>query len=316
MSQPKLPLIILLGPTAVGKTELSLNLADTFDGEIISADSRLLYRGMDIGTAKPAIEDRRRINHHLIDVAAPDDNWGLGRYKQEATTIIRELHHQNKIPFLVGGTGQYIQAITEGWVIPELEPDPRLREVLFAWADEIGPAALHDRLASIDPNAADKILKNNLRRTVRALEVIFHTGRRFSELRRREPVPYSILKIGLTRDKKDLYERIDARVDAMIEAGLVQEVQTLLDAGFDPALPSLSAIGYGQIVAHLQDGVSLDEATMDIKRLTKKFVRRQYTWFKPNAPDILWFDMEQHPEKDIETTINNFLKKNRNTKLS
>lgn len=306
--RPKLPLIIVLGPTAVGKTGLSLKLAAKFNGEIISADSRLLYRGMDIGTAKPSVEARRQIRHHLIDVADPDDDWSLGRYKREAVAAIRDIHARNKLPFLVGGTGQYIRAISKGWVVPELEPDQQLREVLFAWAEEIGPMALHSGLASIDPQAVEKILPNNLRRTVRALEVIFHTGRRFSELRRKEPVPYSILKIGLTRNKDDLYARIDSRVDAMMEVGWVEEVQALLDAGYDPTLSSLSAIGYGQIVAHLQNGTPLAETVAEIKRLTKKFVGRQYTWFKPNAEDILWFDMGNVDQGEIESAIRKFLR--------
>lgn len=309
MPQPELqpPLIILLGPTAVGKTELSLMLAEKFKGEIVSADSRLFYRGMDIGTAKPNREDRSRVIHHLIDVADPDDIWNLGGYKEAAVKIIENIHSRGKIPFLVGGSGQYLRAITQGWVIPQLKADDRMRGALLKWADKIGEVELHRRLASIDPSAAENILPNNLRRTVRALEVIFLSGRRFSEHRKRELVPYRILQIGLTREKEILFDRIGQRVDAMIESGFVKEVQNLLDQGYSPDLPSLSAIGYGQVVRYLQGSNSLAEAVEEIKRQTRKFVRRQYTWFKPNAPDIEWFDMGDNLEGEINIMIEKFL---------
>ena len=216
-----LPLIVIVGPTAVGKTELSINIAERIGGEIISADSRLFYRGMDIGTAKPAKAERERVAHHLIDVSDPDDTWNLGRFKEAAAACINDIFRRIKIPLLVGGTGQFVRAITEGWVVPSIKPDPLLREVLMSWSQQIGLAGLHTRLGSIDPQAAEKMEPNNVRRAIRALEVIFHTGKRFSEMRTRESVPFRILQVGLTRPREELYMRIDARVVSMIKAGFV-----------------------------------------------------------------------------------------------
>lgn len=301
------PLVIILGPTAVGKTELSLKLAEKFDGENVSADSRLFYRGMDIGTAKPTQEERAHVRHHLIDVADPDEIWSLGKFKRRATAILKEIHQRGKVPFMVGGTGQFIRAITQGWVVPELPADDNLREALNNWADEIGPEGLYQRLVLVDPAAAEKILPNNLRRTVRAFEVIFHTGRRFSELRRKEPVPYRILQIGLNRPRAELDRRIDVRVDQMIADGFVEEVQGLLDAGYVRELPSMSALGYRQIARYLAGETTLDEAVEEIKRVTRKFYRRQMTWFKPTDEQIHWFEMTGQTESKVTTLISDFL---------
>jgi tRNA dimethylallyltransferase len=292
MSFPDLPrpLIVILGPTAVGKTELALQLAEQIDGEIISADSRLLYRGMDIGTAKPSPAEQHRVAHHLIDMADPDQIWSLALFKQAAQDAIDAVHARGRLPLLVGGTGQYIRAISEDWSIPEQEPDPRLRAALERWAAEIGPQGLYDRLESIDPEAAAHIEPSNLRRTVRALEVIFLTGRRFSEQRTRRGSPYSRLLIGLQRPRAELYARIDQRIEAMLAAGLVAEVQALLARGYSPNLPTLSAIGYREIAAYLQGDLTLEEAVAQMKRMTRQFVRRQANWFKPDDPTIHWFD--------------------------
>lgn len=301
------PLIVILGPTAVGKTALSLSLAGRFDGEIISADSRLFYRGMDIGTAKPTAEETISIPHHLIDVADPQDIWSLGRFKGAVTQAADEIDQRGRVPFLVGGTGQFVRAITQGWVVPELTADEHLREVLTRWADEIGPDGLYQRLQVIDPAAAEQILPGNLRRTVRALEVIFKSGRRFSDLRRREPVPYRVLQIGLNRPRPEMDERINRRVDLMIEAGFVDEVAGLLALGVTPDLPSMSAIGYRQIAAHLNGDSTLDEAVEEIKKITRKFYRGQMNWFKLTNPDIHWFEMGEDPETEISALISEFL---------
>jgi tRNA dimethylallyltransferase len=297
------PLIVILGPTAVGKTSLSIQLAERVGGEIVSADSRLFYRGMDIGTAKPTVEERKLIPHHLIDVADPDDIWSLGRYKKAALGIISDIHSRKKIPILVGGTGQYIRAITEGWVVPKLKSDLYLREVLLKWVDQIGVNGLHSRLETIDPRAASKIAPNNVRRTIRALEVIFHTGNRFSELRRREPVPYLIVQIGLSRPREALYQRIDKRVDAMIEAGFVDEVARLLEKGYSPNLPSLSAIGYKQIIAFLNGEMTLEDAVVSIKQMTRQLVRRQANWFKYSDPEIIWLEVNPDAVFQLEEII-------------
>ena len=297
------PLIVILGPTAVGKTSLSIQLAERVGGEIVSADSRLFYRGMDIGTAKPTVEERKLVPHHLIDVAYPDDIWSLGRYKKVALGIISDIHSRKKIPILVGGTGQYIRAITEGWVVPKLKSDLYLREVLLKWVDRIGVNGLHSRLETIDPQAASKIAPNNVRRTIRALEVIFHTGKRFSELRLREPVPYLIVQIGLSRPREMLYQRIDERVDAMIEAGFVDEVRRLLEKGYSPDLPSLSAIGYGQIIAYLNGEMTIEDAVASIKQMTRHLVRRQANWFKYSDSEIIWLEVKTDTVVQIESII-------------
>jgi tRNA dimethylallyltransferase len=287
----------------VGKTELSIQLAERINGEIISADSRLFYRGMDIGTAKPSKSDRDRVPHHLIDIAKPDEVWSLGRFKREVIKIIAAIHKREKLPLLVGGTGQYIRAITEGWVVPELEADFQLRNALEKWTEQIGVEGLHARLKSIDDIAAAKIAPNNVRRTIRALEVIFHTGKKFSTLRDREPVPYHIVQVGLTRPREELYQRIDKRVDTMIASGFVDEVKNLLEMGLSQNLSSMSAIGYKQIVSYINGEISLEESNVLIKRLTKQFVRKQANWFREDDPQIQWFKMSPGVIEEVETHI-------------
>ena len=308
-SEKKLPpLIVILGPTAVGKTALSLDLAMKFNGEIISADSRLFYRGMDIGTAKPTKEEMVVIPHHLIDVANPEDRWSLGKFKQSATEIIDDIHQRGRIPFLVGGTGQFIRAITQGWVIPELKADEQMRDVLTKWVeDEIGPEGLYQRLTVVDPLAAENILPGNVRRTIRAFEVIFKTGRRFSALRQREKVPYRILQIGLNRPREELDLRIEERVDDMIERGFLEEVRTLLKQGISREMPSMSALGYQQLSAYLEGEVSFEEAVEQIKKITKKFYRRQMTWFKLNDKEIHWFEVDEDTGGKVEKLIDQFI---------
>jgi tRNA dimethylallyltransferase len=290
-SKTRKPLLIaVVGPTAVGKTEIAIQLAERIGGEIVSADSRLLYRGMDIGTAKPSAADRARVPHHLIDVADPDETWSLAVFQQTAAKAIAGIHARGKLPILVGGTGQYMRAILEGWLPPKLAAQPRLRLALEGWADEIGKEGLHARLVRIDLEAAAAIDARNLRRTIRALEVIFSTGRKFSESRTRVESPYRVLQIGLTRPRVDLYQRIDDRIAAMIEAGWLDEVRTLMAKGYSSDLPSMSAIGYSQLVRHLNGEISLEDAVVDIKRATRLFVRRQANWFKASDPEINWFE--------------------------
>jgi tRNA dimethylallyltransferase len=297
------PLIIILGPTAVGKTELSLQLAERFNGEVVSADSRLFYRGMDIGTAKPSSTEQARVPHHLVDVADPDEIWSLARFQEEADRIIHEIYARERIPFLVGGTGQYIRAVSEGWQPPSQPADTRLREAIEHWGQEIGPLELYHRLETLDAEAAANIQYQNMRRTVRALEVIFQTGRKFSQQRRKGAARYSLLQLGFIRPRAELYARIDARIDQMISSGFVEEVKMLLDKGYDPALPNLSAIGYREMIAYLQGKMSFDEAVMLMKRQTRQFVRRQANWFKPTDENIHWFDLSQCGVEEIEEFI-------------
>jgi tRNA dimethylallyltransferase len=307
-ADPCPPLVVILGPTAVGKTEIAIQVAGSLDGEIVSADSRLLYRGMDIGTAKPTPEEQARVPHHLIDVAGPDEDWSLAVYQRQAYRAISAIHARGGLPFLVGGTGQYIRAVVEGWTIPEVKSDPRLREVLEDWAEEVGLHGLHERLAVLDPQAAARIDFRNLRRTVRALEVILRTGRRFSAQRRRQPRPFCALQIGLTRPRAELYARVDARIQAMLEEGLIGEVKRLLERGYSPDLPTLSAIGYREIVGYLQGEISLEEAVALIKRHTRQFVRRQANWFKPDDPDIHWIQAGPHAADILERNVRQWLR--------
>ena len=285
---PDNPLFILVGPTAVGKTNLAIQLAERVNGEIVSADSRLFYRGMDIGTAKPTLEERARVPHHLVDVADPDEIWSLAVFQQKATEAIAGIHARGKLPFLVGGTGQYVRAVTEGWTPPEVKPDPRLRGVLERLAEEKGKYWLHEGLKRIDPTSAAKIDARNLRRTVRALEVIMTTGRPFSQQRGQSDSPYSLLVIGLKRPRVELYQRIDERIEAMFAAGFVDEVKSLLDKGYSPELPTLSAIGYRECIRVVNGQLSVEQAKVEIRRATRIFVRRQANWFKESDPKIHW----------------------------
>jgi tRNA dimethylallyltransferase len=282
-----MPLLVLVGPTAVGKTALSLKLATQFNGEIISADSRLFYRGMDIGTAKPAAAEQAIAPHHLIDICAPDETVTLGQYQKLAYDTITAVQARGHLPILVGGTGQYVMAVTEGWGIPKVPPQPELRTEL----EKLGGEELARWLALLDPIAAAKIDPRNVRRVVRALEVTLVNGRAISEQQRKTPPPYDICIIGLQRQREVLYERIDARVDAMMAAGLVAEVEGLRQAGYGQQLPAMSGLGYRQIWDYLVDDMELAEAVERIKFETHRFARQQATWFRQGDERIHWFDL-------------------------
>lgn len=305
---PRPPLIVIVGPTGVGKTEIAIQLAEKLGGEIVSADSRLFYRGMDIGTAKPSLAERRQVPHHLIDVANPDQVWSLALFQREAHRTITSIQVRGCLPFLVGGTGQFVRAVIEGWEVPPAQPHPHLRKVLESWTQEITPAGLHARLGVLDPTAASLIDPRNLRRTIRALEVILSTGRRFSEQRKRAQSPYRSLMVGLNRPRPELYERIDQRIQAMFEAGFIDEVRHLLEAGYPPDLPCFSAIGYSQVIAYLQGKTSLDEAIILIKRSTRIYVRRQANWFKAEDPEIRWLQVDSGTVEKAESLIRQWLR--------
>lgn len=307
MTKP--PAILIVGPTAVGKTELAIRLAEKMNGEIVSVDSRLFYRGMDIGTAKPSKEEMASVPHHLIDIVNPDETLSLAVFQDMARDVIADIHNRNKLPFLVGGTGQYIRAVTEGWNPPEVTPNEQLRDELERVKEEKGAKWLHDRLRALDPESADKIDARNFRRTIRALEVIFTTGRRFSEQRGSGDSPYHLITIGLTRPREELYQRVDERIEKMFADGLLNEVKGLLDKGYSPILPSMSAIGYRECVGVVGGSMTLDQAKVEMRRLTRVFVRRQANWFKESNPNIHWF----HPERknllnEIEALIRNSIK--------
>jgi len=297
------PLIVIVGPTAVGKTAIAIQLAERLDGEIVSADSRLFYREMDIGTAKPTQDELTRVPHHLIDVAEPDQIWSLAIFQSAAQASIEEIQSRDKLPFLVGGTGQYVRAVTQGWTPPPVKPDPKLRVLLEKQAEEFGPTWLHERLKVLDPQAADKIDPRNVRRTVRALEVILTSGRPFSEQTSHTTSPHHLIQIGLHRPRKELYQRVDERIDLMFDQGLLEEVKGLLAKGYSPQLPTMSAIGYRECIQVLQGEMTVDEAKQEIRRATRVFVRRQANWFKLSDPELRWFEAGQTSIYEIHKYI-------------
>jgi tRNA dimethylallyltransferase len=303
MEMSKPPLILIVGPTAVGKTEIAIQLAERLNGEIVSADSRLFYRGMNIGTAKPTREEQARVPHHLIDIANPDEILSLAVFEQKAREAITDIHARNTLPFLVGGTGQYIRAVTEGWKLPEVKPDERLREELERMKEERGMYWLHEELRDLDPEAAANIDPRNYRRTIRALEVIMTTGRKFSEQRGQSASPYHLVTIGLTRPRVELYQRVDQRIEMMFANGFVDEVKGLLARGYSPSLPTMSAIGYRECVRVVKGELNEEQAKAEIRRATRVFVRRQANWFKASDPNIRWFRVEEGVVNEIEKNI-------------
>ncbi len=286
------PLIVIVGPTAVGKTALAVRLAEAVGGEIVSADSRQVYRGMDVGTAKATPREQARARHHLLDVVEPDEPPSLAEFQEMAYAAIDDVLARGKVPFLVGGTGQYVTAVVEGWRIPRVPPHEELRAELYQQAEEEGAEALHARLQALDPVAAERIDYRNVRRVVRALEVCLVTGRPISEQQGKVPPPYRILIISLRMPRSELYERIDRRVERMVEAGLEDEVRGLVEAGYGFDLPAMSGVGYGQFEPRLTgDGAaSLEDVVREIQRATRRFVRHQANWFGRDDERIHWFD--------------------------
>lgn len=305
--QTNLPLLVLVGPTGVGKTALAVLLARRLGGEIVSADSRQVYRDMDIGTAKPTPEEQAQARHHLIDIVDPDKDFGLATYQELAYAAIDDIFERNLTPLLVGGTGQYVRAVVEGWNIPRVPPDETLRDELFAQAEREGHQALYEKLLALDPTAQKLIDARNVRRVVRALEVCLKSGRPFSEQRGQSPPPYRVVQIGLTLEREALYRRIDARIEQMIARGLVGEVQTLLDRGYDWTLPALSSLGYGQFKGYFEGTTSLDDCVALIKKETRRFIRHQYNWFRLGDPSIHWFDASETSPEQIASSIRGLL---------
>ncbi len=301
--------LVLVGPTAVGKTALSLPLARKLHGEIVSADSRQVYRGMDIGTAKASPEERKAIPHHLIDIRAPDETISLGEYKALADAAIEDILARGRLPMLVGGTGQYVRAVVEGWQIPRVPPQPELRQELETLAAREGKEAVFARLQALDPASARAIDYRNLRRVIRAIEVTLTAGRPFSELQTKQPPPWRILQIGLTRPRDSLYARADARIEAMFAAGWVDEVRRLLQQGYTPDLPSFGSLGYREVAAYLAGEYDLEEAKMRIRRATRAFIRRQYNWFRLTDPRIRWFDLEEIGPEEALAQVSALLRK-------
>lgn len=287
------PLIAIVGPTGVGKTELALCVGRTLPVEVISADSRQVYRYMDIGTAKPSLEERLLVPHHLIDVVNPDETFTLALFLEMAKKALEEILSRGKIPLLVGGTGQYVWAFVEGWEVPHVPPLPELRQKLFQEAKDKGPNVLFRRLLELDPEAARFVDPRNIRRVVRALEVCLTTGKPFSQLRRQSLPPFRTLILGLTLPRPELYKRVDRRIEIMLEKGLVAEVDNLLKMGYSLSLPSMSGVGYLEIGRYLKGELSLEEAVAIMKKRTRNFIRHQYNWFRLSDPRIQWLEARE-----------------------
>jgi tRNA dimethylallyltransferase len=301
-------LVVLVGPTGIGKTRLALKLAVKFNGEIISADSRQVYRYMDIGTAKPTPEELSSVTHYLIDVVDPDGQFNLAVFQQKAHEAISDIQCRGKVPFLVGGTGLYIKAIVENFRLPGVSPDDNFRYNIEKNADDKTIDDLYAKLAAQDPDAAAKIDRRNVRRLTRALEVHAKAGKAFSQLGTKDPPAYDTFIIGLTTDRAELYRIVDRRVDEMIKQGFIQEVKSLIQKGYDFNLPSMSGIGYKQIGQYLRGEMTLETAVQKIKTETHRFIRHQYAWFRLTDERINWFDISRVEDPEIEKTLSGFLK--------
>jgi tRNA dimethylallyltransferase len=294
-------LVAIVGPTGVGKTWLSLKLAQRFNGEIVNADSRQVYLQMDIGTAKPTKEELALVPHHLIDIINPDEDFSLAQYQKLAYDAIDSVRSRGKLPFLVGGTGQYVWAVLEGWVIPQVPPDSEFRHSLEQRAEAGEAAELYAELRDIDQAAAGKIDPRNVRRVIRALEV--SRQKPFSQTARKVPPPFEPLIIGLTLERKELYHRVDARVDEMMARGFIEEVRRLLEMGYSLSLPAMSSIGYREIGQYLEGKMTLEEAVLKIKTGTHRFIRHQYAWFRLEDKKMRWWKTGETKEEEVETTI-------------
>ncbi len=285
-------LLVLAGPTAVGKTAQAIAWARALGGEIINADSRQLYRAMDIGTAKPTPAEQAAAPHHLLDVVDPDETFTLAQYQAAAYAAIQDVQARGALPILTGGTGMYITAVLEGWQVPEIPPDPALRAELEAQTN----AELFARLQDLDPITAQRIDPQNPRRLVRAVEVSLLSGRPFSELRRKNPPPYDVYPVALYMEPRSaLYARAEQRLQDWLARGWLDEVRALLAAGYDPASPAMTALGYPQMVAHVRGELALDTAREIIAKATRGYIRRQLTWLRGHDPGWQWHTPEAAP---------------------
>jgi len=299
-------IIVILGPTATGKSALALELSARFKGEIINADSMQVYRFMDIGTAKPNNTARAAIRHHLIDIADPGEQYTAGRFCKDGAHAIEDITSRGKVPFVTGGTGLYIRALTEG-LFDGPGRDPAIREGLLQEAGIYGKTRLHEELARVDPESARAIHPNNLKRVIRALEVYRVERRPISTLQKegaRRPAPYNTLKIGLMKERPQLYADIDRRVEEMIQEGLVEETASLLKEGYDEDSAAMGGLGYKECLALLRGNISLEKAMELIKRDTRRYAKRQMTWFKKDN-EIKWFNPGQ--KTDIMNLVERFL---------
>ncbi len=292
----KQPLIIIAGPTAAGKTALSVELAKKINGSVISADSMQVYKGMDIGSAKITKEEMQGIPHYLIDIIDPADTWNVAEFQQKAKEALNDIYKNDRIPIVAGGTGFYVQALLYDIDFTKEDEDTAFRKEMEAYAKEHGNHALHEMLRSADPKAAEEIHENNVKRVIRALEFNRKTNKRISEHneeQRKKKSPYNFAYFVLNDDRSKLYERIDLRVDQMLQAGLVDEVKKLKDQGFNKDMVSMKGLGYKEILSYLDGECSLEEAVYILKRDTRHFAKRQLTWFR-REPDVIWLDRSEY----------------------
>jgi tRNA dimethylallyltransferase len=296
-----------VGPTGIGKSRLAADLAEKFKGEIVNADSRQIYKYMNIGTAKPDFEEFARVPHHLYNILNPDQEFGLAQYIELALRMIENIQNRNHIPFFVGGSGQYIWSILEGWNIPRVAPDLEYRKSLEQLAADRGKDFLYNKLLVVDPVSAQKIDKRNIRRVIRALEVSNQSTIPFSQLKTKVAPNYNILIIGLTAERSRLYKMVDLRVDQMIEKGLLNEVKEIFEMGYDFSLPSLNSIGYKQVGMMMREQLKPEEIPPKIKVDTHRFIRHQYAWFSLKDERIIWFNIESHIESELEALIANHI---------
>ncbi|MBF0708501.1 tRNA (adenosine(37)-N6)-dimethylallyltransferase MiaA [Alkalihalobacillus hwajinpoensis] len=296
-------LVTVLGPTAVGKTKTSIELAKALDGEIISGDSMQIYRGMDIGTAKVTEDEMEGIPHYLIDIKQPTESFSAAEFQKLATELVTDINRRGKVPIIAGGTGLYVKSVTHQYAFSEAKEDSEYREQLEQMADKEGPIAFHERLKDVDPVSYETIHPNNVRRVVRALEVYHVTGEPVSASKDALPEqsPYNLVNVGLTMDRDVLYERINQRVDLMVEAGLLEEAQRLYDEGVRNC-QSVQAIGYKEIYRYLEDRVSLEDAIMELKQNSRRYAKRQLTWFRHQMA-MDWYDMTEHREEKIQEIL-------------
>jgi tRNA dimethylallyltransferase len=296
-------LVAIVGPTGVGKSQLALHLASLFHGEIVNADSRQVYRYLNIGTAKPSSEELAQVPHHLVNIINPDEDFSLAQYQELAYKAIDDIQKRKKVPFVVGGSGLYVRAILEGWQIPKVLPDPEFRYNVKKRASGSGIDELYQELVRVDPKAAQKIDCRNIRRVIRALEVHAKTKKTFSQLGYKEAPTYDSFIIGLTTDRAELYRMVDKRVDEMMERGFVDEVEHLLKMGYDLNLPAMSGIGYRQIGQYLRGELTLEDTKQQIKSETHRFIRHQYAWFRLADERIHWFDIGHQESSEIERAL-------------
>lgn len=299
----KRPLIVLTGPTAVGKTSLSISLAKAVNGEIISADSMQVYKKMDIGSAKIRPEEMQGVKHYLVDVLEPEEEFHIVKFQQMAKEAMEEIYEKGKIPILVGGTGFYIQAVTRDIDFTEAQQENTYRAELEKLAETEGAEYLHDRLKEVDPASADTIHANNVKRVIRALEFYHQNGTPISahnEEQKKQTSPYNLAYFVLNAPRDILYERIDKRVDQMLEEGLVKEVEGLKREGYHRGMVSMQGLGYKEILAYLEGEYPLEEAVRILKRDTRHFAKRQLTWFRRES-DVTWVDKDKFhwDEKEI-----------------